>query len=73
MLLAGLLEIVGGINSYNIILNLTQLFSINTKIRECLSNIIVKDIKSILPFKPRLLKPKVSNKSLLKIEKLTLI
>ena len=41
--------------------------------RECLSNIIVKDVKGILLLKPRLLKPKVSNKSLLRIKKLTLI
>ena len=41
--------------------------------RERLGNIIVKDIKGILPFRPKLLKPKVSNGSLLRIEKLTLI
>ena len=41
--------------------------------RERLGNIIVKNIKGILPLRPRLLKPKVNNKSLLKIEKLTLI
>ena len=73
MLLASLLKIIGGINSYNIILNLTQLFNISIRIREHLGNIIVKNIKGILLFKPRLLKLKVNNKSLLKIEKLTLI
>ena len=49
------------------------MFNINIKIREHLDNIIVKDIKGILLFKPRLLKPKVNNKNLLKIEKLILI
>ena len=49
------------------------MFSIGIKIKECLGNIIVKNIKGILLFKSRLLKPKVSNKSLLRIEKLTLI
>ena len=73
MLLAGLLGIMGGINSYNIILNLTQSFSINTGMRKRLSDIIVKDIKGTSPLRPRLLKPKVSNKSLLKIEKFILI
>ena len=72
-MLANLLEIIGGINSYNIILNLTQLFSISTRIKEYLGDIIIKNIKGILLLRPRLLKPKVSNKSLLKIEKLTLI
>ena len=69
MLLAGLLEIVGNIDSYNIILNLTQSFSISTGMREYLGNIIVKNIKDILPLRPRLLKPKVNNKSLLRIKK----
>ena len=73
MLLAGLLGIIGSINSYSIILNLTQSFSISTRIRECLGNIIVKNIKGILPLRPRLLKPKVNNKSLLRIKKFTLI
>ena len=41
--------------------------------REHLGNIIVKNIKGILLLRPRLLKPKVSNKSLLKIKKFTLI
>ena len=73
MLLAGLLGIIGGINGYNIILNLTQLFSISTGIKECLGDIIIKNIKGILLLRPRLLKLKVSNRNLLKIEKLTLI
>ena len=49
------------------------MFSISTRIRERLGDIIVKDVKGILLLRPRLLKPKVSNKSLLRIEKLTLI
>jgi hypothetical protein len=49
------------------------LFSISTRIRERLGDIIVKDIKGMLLLGPRLLKPKVNNKSLLRIEKLTLI
>ena len=64
---------MGGIDGYSIISNSTQLFSIGTEIKERLDNIIVKDIKGILLFGPRLLKPKISNKSLLRIEKLILI
>ena len=71
-LLASLLGIIGGIDSYSIILNSTQSFSIGTRIRERLGNIIVKDVKGMSLLGPRLLKPKVSNKSLLRIEKLTL-
>ena len=56
VLLAGLLEIIGNINSYSIVLNLTQLFSINIKMRECLGNIVVKDIKGTPLLRPRLLK-----------------
>ena len=41
--------------------------------RESLGNIVVKDIKGLLLLRPRLLKLKVSNRNLLKIEKLTLI
>ena len=41
--------------------------------REYLGNIIVKDIKSILPLRPKPLNLKVRNRNLLKIEKLTLI
>ena len=55
-LLASLLGIIGYVNSCGIILNSTQLFSISTKMRECLSNIVVKDIKGIPPLRPRLLK-----------------
>ena len=55
-LLAGLLGIIGNIDSYNIVLNSTQLFSISTRMKECLSNIVVKDIKGTLPLRPRLLK-----------------
>ena len=55
-LLTSLLGIIGNVNSYNIVLNSTQLFSISAGMRECLGNIVVKDIKSILLFRPRLLK-----------------
>ena len=55
-LLASLLRIIGNIDSYSIVLNLTQLFSISAGIRECLGNIVVKNIKSTPPLKPRLLK-----------------
>ena len=37
------------------------------------SNVVVKDIKGLLPLRPRLLKLKVNNGNLLRIEKLTLI
>ena len=69
-LLTSLLGIIGNINSYNIVLNLTQLFSISTGIREYLSNIIVKDIKGILLFRPRLLKLQVNNRKLSKDRKI---
>ena len=49
------------------------MFNISAKIEEYLGNIIVKDIKGILLFKLRLLKPKVNNKNLLRIKKLILI
>ena len=55
MLLASLLGIMRGIDSYSIVLNLTQLFSISTRIRERLGNIIVKDIKGTPLLRPRLL------------------
>ena len=55
-LLTSLLGIIGNINSYSIILNLTQLFSISTEIRECLNNIVVKNIKGMPLLRPRLLK-----------------
>ena len=73
MLLASLLGIVGGINSYSIVLNLTRIFSISAKIRESLGNVVVKDIKGTLLLRSRLLKFKVSNGNLLKIKKLTLM
>ena len=54
-LLASLLGIIRGIDSYSIVLNLTQLFSISTRIRERPGDIIVKDIKGTPPLRPRLL------------------
>ena len=56
MLLAGLLGIISNINSYSIVLNLTQSFSISTGIREYPGNIIVKNIKGIPPLRPKLVK-----------------
>ena len=55
-LLASLLRIIGNVDSYNIVLNLTQSFSINTGIKECLGNVVVKDIKGMPLFRSRLLK-----------------
>ena len=55
-LLASLLEIMGNVDSYSIVLNLTQSFSISTETRECLGNIVVKDIKGMPLLRPRLLK-----------------
>ena len=55
-LLASLLGIIGNINSHSIVLNPTQSFSISTGIRECLGNIVVKDIKGTPLLRPRLLK-----------------
>ena len=63
---------MGSINSHSIVSNLTKLFSICAKIRESLGNIVVKNIKGTLLLRPRLLKLKVSNRNLLRIEKLTL-
>ena len=40
--------------------------------RESLGNIVVKDIKGLLPLRPRLLKLKINNGNLLRIKKLTL-
>ena len=68
-LLASLLGIIGNIDSYNIVLNLTQSFSISTGIRECPGNIVVKDIKGTPPLRPRLLKLQISNKKLFKDRK----
>src|ERR1700722_16108795 len=72
-LLASLLGIIGSIDSRGIVLNLTKLFSIYARIRKSLGNLVVKNIKGTLLLRPRLLKLKVSNGNLLKIEKLTLI
>ena len=55
-LLASLLGIIGNINSYNIVLNSTQLFSISAGIKKYPGNIIVKDIKGMPPLRPRLVK-----------------
>ena len=64
---------MGSINSYNIVLNLTKLFSISIRIKESLGNVVVKNIKGLSLFRPRLLKLKVSNRNLLRIEKFILI
>src|ERR1700735_2350655 len=72
VLLASLLGIMGSVDSYSIVLNLTKLFSIYARIRESLGNIVVKNIKGTLLLRPRLLKLKVSNRNLLRIETLTL-
>ena len=65
---------MGGIDSCNIILNLTQLFRISTRVRESLGNIVVKDIKGTPLLRPRLLKSlKAYNRKLSKIGRLTLI
>jgi len=71
-LLAGLLGIMGSVDGYSIVSNLTKLFSVCARIRESLGDVVVKDIKGTSPFRPRLLKLKVSNGNLLRIEKLTL-
>src|ERR1700722_16721983 len=71
-LLASLLGIIGSINGRGIVSNLTKLFSICARIRKSLGNVVVKNIKETLLLRPRLLKLKVSNKNLLRIEKLTL-
>ena len=68
-MLTGLLEIIGNINSYNIVLNSTQSFSISIRIKKCLGNIIVKNIKGTPPLRPRLLKLQISNKKLFKNRK----
>src|ERR1700733_5814066 len=70
-LLASLLGIIGSIDGRSIVSNLTKLFSISAG--ESLGNIVVKDIKGLSLLRPRLLKLKVSNRNLLRIEKLTLI
>jgi len=63
---------MGSIDGCSIVLNLAKLFSIYIGIRESPGNVVVKDIKGTSPLRPRLLKLKVSNKNLLRIEKLTL-
>ena len=68
-----MLGVIGSVNGYSIVLNLTKSFSISTRMKESLSNIVVKDIKELLLLRPRLLKLKVSNGNLLKIKKLILI
>src|SRR3984957_13616397 len=68
-LLTSLLGIMGSIDGCSIVLNLTKLFSIYTRIRESLGNVVVKDIKETSLLRPRLLKLKVSNRNLLRIEK----
>ena len=45
------------------------MFNISIRIREYPGNIIVKDIKGISLFRPKLLKPEFNNKILLKIKK----
>ena len=69
VLLAGLLRIIGNINGYSIVLNSTQLFSISAEIKDCINNIIVKNIKGMLPLRPRLIKLQVSNRKLSKDRK----
>ena len=64
---------MSSIDSYGIVLNLTKSFSINIEIKESLGDVVVKDIKRLSLLRPRLLKLKVSNKNLLRIEKLILI
>ena len=71
-MLASLLKVIGNINGRGIVLNSTKLFSISARIRKSPGDVVVKDIKGILPLRPRLLKLKVSNGNLLRIKKLTL-
>src|SRR3984957_12763288 len=71
-LLTSLLGIMGSIDGRGIVLNLTKLFSIYAGIKESLGDIVVKNIKGTLLLRPRLLKLKVSNRNLLRIEKLIL-
>ena len=55
-LLVSLLRIINNVDGYSIVLNSTQSFSISTGMREYLGNIVVKNIKSMLLLRPRLLK-----------------
>ena len=64
---------MGSVDGYGIVLNLTKSFSISAGIRESPGDIIVKNIKGLLLLRPRLLKLKVSNRNLLRIEKFILI
>ena len=57
-LLVSLLEIINSINSYSIILNLTQSLRISTGGRESLSNIVVKNIKDLNIYNRKLFKDK---------------
>ena len=69
-LLVSLLRVMGGIDGCGIISNLTQLFRISTRVKESLSNIVVKDIKGTPLFRPRLLKSlKAYNRKLSKNKK----
>ena len=68
-----MLGIIGSIDSRGIVLNLTRLFSIYARIKKSLGDLVVKDIKESSLLRPKLLKLKVSNGNLLRIEKLTLI
>ena len=73
VLLVSLLRVIGGIDSYGVILNLTQPLRISTGVRESLGNIVVKDIKSTPLLRPRLLKClKAYNRKLSKKRKIYL-
>jgi len=63
---------MGSVDGRSIVLNSAKLFSICAGIRESPGDVVVKDIKGTSPLRPRLLKLKVSNGNLLRIEKLTL-
>ena len=70
VLLISLLRVIGGINSYGIILNLTQLFRISIRVKKSPGDIVIKDIKSMPPLRPRLLKSlKACNRKLSKNRK----
>ena len=56
VLLVSLLGVIGGIDSYSIILNLTQLLRISARVKESPGDIVVKNIKETLLLRPRLLK-----------------
>src|ERR1700722_11174652 len=71
-LLASLLGIIGSIDGRGIVSNLTKVFSICAKIRESLGERGATNIKGTSLLRRRLLKLKVSNGNLLRIENLTL-